>query len=110
MNENPLSLPPDNHPDPDDAEGFFRRGNRHLDAGSYESAIADFSAAIQLDPTDADTYFNRGLAFRNSGGLLAALEDFHRAVEIDPVDSNTLYQRGLTFAGSRRVRSSRRRF
>ena len=52
MNENPLSLPNDNHPDPDDAEGFFRRGNRHLDAGSYDSAIADYSAAIQLDPTD----------------------------------------------------------
>jgi hypothetical protein len=42
MNENPLSLPNDNHPEPEDAEGFFRRGNRHLDAGSYDSAIADY--------------------------------------------------------------------
>src|SRR5205823_10172057 len=73
MNENPL-IPADNRPEPDDAEGFFRRGNRHLDAGSYDSAIADYSSAIQLDPTDADPYFNRGLAYRNSGRLVAALD------------------------------------
>ena len=97
MNENPL-IPPADRPEPEDAEGFFRRGNRHLDAGSYARAIADYTAALTLDPTDAEPYFNRGLAYRHNDQPLPALTDFHRAVELDPVDADARYQRGVTYA------------
>src|SRR3954447_5289045 len=97
MNENPL-IPPADRPEPEDAEGFFRRGNKYLDAGSYDQAIADYSAALEIDPTDAEPYFNRGLAYRHSDRPVEALTDFNRAVAIDPVDAAARYQRGLTYA------------
>src|SRR5438045_8411858 len=97
MNENPL-IPHDATPEPDDADGLFRRGNRHLDAGEYAEAVADYSAAIRLDPTDADPFFNRGLAHRHGAAGDRAIGEFGVAVELDPQHGGACYQRGLAHA------------
>jgi Tfp pilus assembly protein PilF len=41
----------------------MQRGRDALDKGDFDSAIAEFSGAIQLDPTNANAYYDRGLAY-----------------------------------------------
>jgi tetratricopeptide (TPR) repeat protein len=54
------------NPASDSAAGSVRRimsrAGAHIDAGDYDSAIADFTEAIRLDPEDTFAYCGRGRA------------------------------------------------
>lgn len=59
------------------------RGGDRTVAGKFESAIADFDAAIALAPKEALPRYNRGVALLLSGDVKGSIDDFSRAIELD---------------------------
>jgi tetratricopeptide (TPR) repeat protein len=53
------------------AEDYHARGLEYLDNGNYDSAIADFTKAINLDPDYAEAYHSRGRAYNERGRVYA---------------------------------------
>jgi membrane protease YdiL (CAAX protease family)/Flp pilus assembly protein TadD len=83
--------------DPRSAWGYNERGNRHLDQGEFDDAIADYTEAIRLAPKDAVAYANRGLALLKKGQHAEALPDLNRAIDLDPRMANAYLSRGVVW-------------
>ena len=62
------------------ARGNFESGNQQRQAGRYEPAIADYTAAIASDFTNGSYYNNRGITYAKKGDYDAALKDFKNAI------------------------------
>ena len=80
--------------DPASPCACIERGNRQLDAGSVERAVADYSRAIELDPQSAIAYNNRGVARAVDGGPREAIQDYDHAIAIDPDNACAYVNRG----------------
>ncbi|MFJ8563111.1 tetratricopeptide repeat protein, partial [Streptomyces microflavus] len=63
------------------------RGQAHRQAGRYDQAITDLTAALELDPTDAWALAARGQAHRQAGRYDQAITDLTAALELDPTDA-----------------------
>src|SRR5262249_26114488 len=66
---------------------YFARGTAHLEAfdfDSFDSAIADFTRAIEIEPNDASAYTNRGSAHYEKGEFDHAIADLNKALELNP--------------------------
>ena len=50
----------------------------------YDSAIADFSKAVQLNPKLTEAYIDRGIIYESKHDLDRALADFRAAIQLDP--------------------------
>ena len=59
------------------------------DAGAYDLAIAEYSAAVEEEPKNSWIYRSRGLAYLFAGFPEKALADFSQASELDPKDAYT---------------------
>ncbi|WP_172628265.1 tetratricopeptide repeat protein [Bradyrhizobium ivorense] len=80
---------------------FNDRGVAWYVKGRFDSAVSDFTQAIDLKPEFAAAYVNRGLAWRRLNSPAKALADFSTALEVDPnnVDAHSeraaaLYDQG----------------
>jgi tetratricopeptide (TPR) repeat protein len=81
----------------------IQSGSAALQAGAYQSAVDQFTKAIDaktLDPkTTAITLLNRGLANQQLNQFVAAITDYDRALQERKLDKTTravaLYNRGL---------------
>ncbi|MEM0129447.1 MAG: AAA family ATPase [Thermoplasmata archaeon] len=62
----------------------WKQGNKHMEQGAYEKAIASYTAALAKNPTYGDARFNRGLAYYLVHRYMHALEDLHWAMELEP--------------------------
>ncbi|OPY14921.1 MAG: Tetratricopeptide repeat protein [Syntrophus sp. PtaB.Bin001] len=51
---------------PEDADAFYNRGTAYLAMGKFDTAINDFSQAINLKPQDLDYHYNRKVALNRS--------------------------------------------
>jgi F-type H+-transporting ATPase subunit b len=60
------------------------RGAVYQARGDFDSAITDFSRAIELDPKYANAFFNRANAYRAKDDLQKAKEDLETALKLDP--------------------------
>ena len=58
-------------------------GVSYDELGQYQTAIADYTKAIQLDPDYALAYNNRGVAYRNLGQYASADADETKACSLD---------------------------
>lgn len=90
----PAALPAPTALDPTTSAAYITRGNAHLEAGSLDRAIADYSRAIELDPQSATAYNNRGVARAVAGEPRDAIADYDRAIEIDPGNACAFRNRG----------------
>lgn len=64
------------------AEDFAGRGYDKLQNGFFDSAIADYSAALRLNPRYVDAYFNRAIAREALGDLAGAIDDYQAYLEL----------------------------
>ena len=85
---------------PDDANGYYVRGNAKKNTRNYKGAITDYTKAIEFEPNGADAYYNRAetnfqLYDRNNSKkekinlkniliINQGLEDFTKAIELNP--------------------------
>ena len=66
--------------------------------GKYESAIKDYTKAIELNPTNVEYYFLRGEANSDLNHYLSAAEDYSKIIELEPDNGNAYYNRGICHA------------
>jgi tetratricopeptide (TPR) repeat protein len=67
---------------PNDATAYHNRAVAYGQAGDIDSAIADYSKAIEIAPKNATAYENRGRAYASKGDYAHALEDSTKAGEL----------------------------
>ena len=58
----------------------------------YQSAIDDFSKAIELNPKNAAAIFNRGVSKMAIGQRKLGCNDIYKASELDFEQANTAYK------------------
>lgn len=61
----------------------------------YESAVEDFTKALQFNPKAKKAYLNRGIARKKLTDYKTAQADFDAALKLDPRYADALYNRGL---------------
>ena len=65
-----------------DWESLCRRGDYYRLAGDIDSAIADYSAAIEEIPDEGYAYYKRGWCYEMKGDRQKALEDYNMGLEM----------------------------
>jgi tetratricopeptide (TPR) repeat protein len=70
--------------EPNDIAAFDSRGFTYLKIGEWDSAIQDYSSALQHDPRLASALYGRGLAKRKKGDTAGGRADMAAATAIDP--------------------------
>lgn len=63
-------------------DAYLDRGIKLMDAGAYESAIADFTAGLKLAPDHKQLSINRAAAYRLVGRTADAQADVDRLVAL----------------------------
>jgi tetratricopeptide (TPR) repeat protein len=79
------------------AVDYFERANDYANQGANDSAIADYTRAIELDPDFADAYYNRGNSYSNLDKPEEAIADYTHVVELKPDYLNAYYNRGNAY-------------
>ena len=69
-------------------------GIKHLRNGEYESALADFNAAIGIAPEDGRYYELRGQVYHEMKNYQKAVDDYSKAIKKDPKMFNAYFSRG----------------
>lgn len=75
------------------ADAHVARGNIADEAGRYDEAITEFSAALKLVPDDPSTLILRGNAYDAKGDKKRALVDYDVAIRINPGDASGYFNR-----------------
>ncbi len=65
-------------------ESWFNLGLKHVSAGEFAKAIADWEKALNINPNLSEAWHNRGSALGRLGKYEAAVESFQNALSIDP--------------------------
>ena len=79
---------------PQDAEAYFRKGNKNFASGKYKDAIEDYNKAIELNLQYAEAYNNRGVANFNLGKYKKAIKDYNKVIELNPQYAEAYNNRG----------------
>lgn len=66
------------------AQEYSNRGVASKALGDYDSAIVDFTLAIEVDPNYAGAYNNRAMTYYLTNQNDLALADFNRAIQLNP--------------------------
>ncbi len=65
-------------------ESWFNLGLKHVSAGEFAKAIADWEKVLNINPNLSEAWHNRGSALGRLGNYEAAVESFQNALTIDP--------------------------
>ena len=76
---------------------YALRGDAHRIADRYESALADYTAALALEPDSARSLRGRGSTYHRMDRHEEALTDLNRAIELSPDNAWDFMDRGSTF-------------
>jgi tetratricopeptide (TPR) repeat protein len=63
---------------------FYNMAQVYAASGSYEAALQNFAAAMQMDPNYSEYYNDRGNLLLKSGRLVEAKADYLMAIELSP--------------------------
>jgi tetratricopeptide (TPR) repeat protein len=72
------------------AEKLYSLGQRYLEGGDYERALAYFFEAIKTNPNYAEAYFQMGYCLAKLGRYPEAIGPYREAIRIKPDDIDTL--------------------
>ncbi|MET8346529.1 tetratricopeptide repeat protein, partial [Streptomyces microflavus] len=95
--DNDDALPQERSHDRDLSEMLIRRAREHLDAGRFDEAVIDCTAAIEIDPQNAVGFRVRGEAHFMADRFDEAVRDLNASLELDPQDAETYWIRGRTY-------------
>src|SRR5262245_26279051 len=80
-----------------DAAAYLKRGEDSSGVRQYDSAIADYTKAIDLKPDYAEAYNDRGFAYYLKGDFERAISDYTRAIELRPDYPKAYNSRGVVY-------------
>lgn len=75
--------------------GWYERGNKHLNAKEYEKAIAAYDQTIKIKPDYDEAWYNRGVALYNLKRYQEAVSSTNEVIEIQPDNIGAWYNRGV---------------
>jgi tetratricopeptide (TPR) repeat protein len=80
------------------ADAYYHLGLTYVRMNNADSALRNFSKAIEYDPDDADAYYHRAYLYefllRNDA---AAVKDYSSAIRLNPDYTEALYNRGVIY-------------
>ena len=79
------------------AEVYNNRGITAAKQNLFESAISEFTRAINRDATFSDAYYNRGLVYNALGHQEKAISDFTKVTEISTQFTEGYFNRGQIY-------------
>ena len=79
------------------SDQHFEAGQNYLKKGSDDTAIKEFSKAIELDPQNADAYDLRASAYVRTGYNKRALSDYNNLIKLCPNDACAYSARGFVY-------------
>ncbi|MEP3481813.1 MAG: tetratricopeptide repeat protein [Fuerstiella sp.] len=77
---------------------IFERGNLAASSGEMETAVRQFTAALQSDPNRTDIVYERGRAYESLGLLDKAIEDYQACQDQEPNFEGAINNTGVCFA------------
>lgn len=80
--------------DLDDAQEYVSRGDEKQNVNDHESAIDDYTCALELDNSNVDALFGRGFSLQALGDDDRAERDYTALLEIDPTNGSAYNNRG----------------
>jgi tetratricopeptide (TPR) repeat protein len=76
------------------SELYHKEGLRHHNKGSFQLAVADYSAAISVNRADARAYHYRGISNKRMENYRQAIDDCTKAIQLDSQNSRAYNERG----------------
>jgi tetratricopeptide (TPR) repeat protein len=73
---------PNEMPEPQDLEGFIRRGWAFHSRGQHDKAEADFHQAIRIAPNSIDANYVLGLIYKAEGKKEQAVQSFKTVIKL----------------------------
>jgi tetratricopeptide (TPR) repeat protein len=89
--------PRQSNPTPNNVTAYLARGTAHLEAFAFDSAITDFTKAIELKPNNDSAYTNRGAAYYEKAEFDRAIADFTKAIDLNPKSALAYCNLGWTY-------------
>ncbi len=78
------------------SEGYSNFGNFLEYLGKTDTAVMQYSKAIELNPTGAySAFINRGKIYKRNNHWAAAMKDFGDAIKINPTSGEPYYERSF---------------
>ncbi len=66
----------------ENAEYWFKKGNKFFNEGEYEKAIECYKKVTQINPKDAEAWNNKGVAYDKLGDYKKAIKCYNKVIEI----------------------------
>ena len=82
---------------PLDFSFYEKRADASFANGAFDSAIADYTKAIEMDPKSAEAIMGRGLAYANKQSYDLAIADYDKAIELKPKNVAAFANRGAAY-------------
>jgi tetratricopeptide (TPR) repeat protein len=76
---------------------YFEEGNKYVEIGQNENAIAFYLKALMIEPNNARIHYNLGVAYGNCGNLEKEIIQYRKVLEINPKHINALYNLGIAY-------------
>jgi len=76
---------------------LIHRGMAFFAMSSYERAVTDFSATLELDDDNWKAYYYRGMVHRLQGAFREALSDLNRCLQLDYGRFDSLFARAQVY-------------
>ena len=74
-------------PPPPDFWFYEKRADTDLSKGEFDSALADYTKAIEMNPLSPQAFLGRGMAYANKQSYDLAVADYDKAIELKPKNS-----------------------
>jgi tetratricopeptide (TPR) repeat protein len=81
----------------------MERGEEALRKRDWDSAVLEFTAAIQKNPRNADAYSLRGEAYYWNGNASSSITDCTSAIHLNPHDARAYVIRGAVYVNQKRL-------
>ncbi|MFA6003208.1 MAG: tetratricopeptide repeat protein [Elusimicrobiota bacterium] len=80
------------------ADRGMRQGAKYMDLKQYETAVREFSRAVQANPNDPATHLMLGVAYYWDGQVELSLQEYRKSLELDPRNSQAWLLIGISLA------------